>query len=671
MYALLLSFTVISGTYAARFSRDSLVNIVNSNQPSWIRISSLLILSDHYSSYYKDSAFMYANQALELSKKTSNLRGIANTYYAFGKIYINAGELSKARAYYLDGIRLCESNHEIDGQIEGYMHIGFFYQILGKNDSMMYYGLNALALSKKTKNIEIQAGVAHDIGNLYSLEGNLDKALYYCKLSLEIWKKIRHTNVAGVLSDIGNIYYNIKDYKKALIYYRQAFINAGENNDPAAFGYSLNNIGLVYYQLDSVPSSIDYFKKSIYYYNLNLNKQGIANAEENLGKSYLKIKQYKPALDHATISLKMFEFQDYKKGVQEAYNTMAEAEAGLGNYMNAWMDQKLAAQFQDSLNRLNLNRTVADFETKMEIDRADNENNLLRAEDSRQKAELNKKNQFAFFISTVMVLCLVIAFLALSSNRKRKNQLLLLSRLNEEIIQQKQILEESDELKTKLFSIVSHDFKSPLASLQLFLSMFEEGDFTKDEVKELSGKLMERMNVTFSFIENLLSWAQSQLKGYTPNLSRISLHKIVDENFELYAKQAEWKGIIFRNETDENESFIADSDMLKLVLRNLMSNAIKYTGNGGEIRVFSKRGNHKITISVSDTGVGMTKDMIGKIFSGQRINTYGTFNEPGTGLGLRLCKEFLEKIGGAIRVESELGKGSTFSFEIPLSEYLI
>jgi len=662
---LILSEMMIPRIYAARFSRDSLVKIANSNQPPWVRISSLLILSDHYSSYFKDSALMYANQALELSNKTSNLRGVANSYYAFGQIYINAGNLAKARSYYLDGIHLCEMNKEIDGQIEGYMHISFFYQILGKNDSMMYYGLNALALSKKTDNIEIQAGAAHDVGNLYSLEGNNDKALYYCKLSLDTWKKIGHSNIAGVLSDIGNIYYYQKDYRNALIYYRQAYVNAGRNYDPAAFGYSLNNIGLVYYQLDSVEPAIEYFKKSISYYNLNMNKQGIANVEENLGKTYLKIKKYKEALDHSKISLEMFVFQDYKRGVEEAYATMAEGEAGLNDYKNAWLYQKLASQFLDSINRVNLNKANTDFETKMEIVRADNENNLLREEASRQKAELNKKNQFAFFISTVMILCLIIAFLALSSNRKRRNQLLLLSKLNEEIIQQKQTLEESDELKTKLFSIVSHDFKSPLASLQLFLSMFEEGDFTKEEVKELSGKLMERMNVTFSFIENLLSWAQSQLKGYTPNLSKIDLHKLVDENFELYNRQAEWKGIMFQNDINEDEILIADSDMLKLVLRNLMSNAIKYTGNGGYVTIYSVKSKNSITVSVSDTGVGMSQEMIGKIFSGQRVNTYGTFNEPGTGLGLRLCKEFLEKIGGAIRVKSELGKGSTFSFDIP------
>jgi signal transduction histidine kinase len=106
--------------------------------------------------------------------------------------------------------------------------------------------------------------------------------------------------------------------------------------------------------------------------------------------------------------------------------------------------------------------------------------------------------------------------------------------------------------------------------------------------------------------------------------------------------------------------------MLKLVLRNLMSNAIKYSGDGGVIKIYSERTKNKIRISVSDIGVGISEDMKNKIFTSQRVNTYGTSNEPGTGLGLMLCKEFLEKIGGSIWVESEQGKGSIFSFDIPL-----
>lgn len=268
---------------------------------------------------------------------------------------------------------------------------------------------------------------------------------------------------------------------------------------------------------------------------------------------------------------------------------------------------------------------------------------------------------------TIMVIFIVIAVVALKNSKKRKKQLQLMAKLNSEIFQQKIRLEEADELKIKLFSIVSHDFKSPLASLQLFLSMFEDGDFTKEEIKELSGKLTERMNITFSFIENLLGWAQSQFNGYRPNLLRLNLHTIVEDKFALYRKQAESKGITFHNEVNPTEDLVTDENMLNLVLRNLMSNAIKYNHKGGKVNISSATDKNYTVISVCDTGVGISEEMAEKIFTSQRVNTYGTDNEAGTGLGLMLCREFLEKMGGSISVKSELGKGTAFSVKIPLA----
>ncbi len=656
----------ISTSEAIRFDRDSSIRIASKDKNYSRRVSALLDLGDHYSTRNKDSALIYARLAFELSQRANNIRGEANALYCYGKAYLNSGELMKARSYYQDGIKLCEEHHEDDGKIEGFLHFSTFYQLLGKTDSMKFYAFNAQALSNKTPIIELKAGAAQCIGNYYMVEGDFDKALYYCQLTLSIWQSMGKANIAGIYSDIGNIYYKEKTYSKALEYYRKAYDIAVKINDPDAYGFSLNNIGLVYYQLDSEAQAIEFYKKAITYYVSNSNGLGIANSEANLADAYLKAKQYQEALEIARKGFIIARELHFQKLMLQLCNAIAEAESGLGKYKEAWVDQKIASRYQDSVNMLTISQKTLDYETKIEIEKKDNENNLLRAEGLKQRAELNKKNQLAFFIGTVMILCLIIALLALGSNKKRRNQLLLMAKLNEEIIEQKQVLEESDELKTKLFSIVSHDFKSPLASLQLFLSMFEEGDFTKEEVKDLSSKLMERMNVTFSFIENLLGWAQSQLKGYTPNLSRINLYKVVEENFELYVKQAEWKGISFKNDIDHNEEIIADNDMLKLVLRNLMSNAIKYSGSGGVIMIYSKREKYKITISVSDTGVGIPEDIRKKIFTSQRVNTYGTSNEPGTGLGLMLCKEFLEKIGGSIRVHSEEGKGSVFSFDIPL-----
>ena len=164
----LFSLCFIARVDAARFDKDSLLSAAGEGRNEYLRISALLELSDHYSSFFKDSSILYARQALELSRQYKNIRGEANALYAYATIYINSGRLAKARETYLEGLKLCDQNNETDGKIEGLVHFSVFYQMLGKNDSMMYYSLKALDLSKKTNNIEIQAGVAHDIGNLYA-----------------------------------------------------------------------------------------------------------------------------------------------------------------------------------------------------------------------------------------------------------------------------------------------------------------------------------------------------------------------------------------------------------------------------------------------------------------------------------------------------------------------
>jgi signal transduction histidine kinase/tetratricopeptide (TPR) repeat protein len=664
---LLCSFFLLLRTqgHAITFNKDSLLKVAESDKDPGKRVDAWLLLSDRYASFYRDSALLYADKGLKTAQYFHLTGGEVHAYYGYEAIYFNTKDISGARAYLKKGIEFSESHHYIDGKIEGYMHYSTLCELLGKNDSMMYYALNALELSKKSSNIEIQAGVAHEIGNIYSYQGDYAKALYYCTQSLNIWNRIGHKNIAGILSDIGNIYYNKSDYTQALIFYKRAYENARQNNDALAYGYSLNNIGFLYYTLDSIPQAIEYYKQALKYYTLDLNKQGIANTEGNLGNAYLKAGKYKEALEHGKINLQFAGDQNYKKGILESYKLMAQAEAKMHHFENAWEYQKRASDYQDTLNKLTINKKVADYETKFEIEKKDNENKLLLANQEEQRAEIKRKNQLNLFTVVIMVLGFVIALLAININIKRKRELNLLNNLNAKILDQKQKLEEANEIKTQLFSIVSHDFKSPLASLNMFLTLLESGDLDDSEIKMLTHEIMERMNITFSFIDNLLGWAQSQLKGYKPVPVKANLYDIVESSFNLYNQQAEVKKIVFRNNLSPAEKVIADDNMLRLVIRNLISNAIKYSNTGGSVTIDSQKINSEIIISVADTGVGISSEILAKLFTSQRVNTVGTSNEPGTGLGLILCKDFIEKNGGRIWVDSTTGKGSVFSFSIP------
>ncbi len=167
-------------------------------------------------------------------------------------------------------------------------------------------------------------------------------------------------------------------------------------------------------------------------------------------------------------------------------------------------------------------------------------------------------------------------------------------------------------------------------------------------------------------ILNLLQWARSQTGRIEYNPENNDLKFEIDENISLLIESAEAKNLNLYSEIEENTFVYGDKNMIKTVIRNLISNAIKFTHNGGEIKISSKNKNDFIEVAVIDTGIGISKENITKLFRiDAQYTTYGTAEEKGSGLGLILCREFIEKNGGKIWIESELEKGSAFKFTLP------
>ncbi|GAB4338858.1 MAG: response regulator [Flammeovirgaceae bacterium] len=227
-------------------------------------------------------------------------------------------------------------------------------------------------------------------------------------------------------------------------------------------------------------------------------------------------------------------------------------------------------------------------------------------------------------------------------------------------------LEEMNELKTRLLSIVSHDIKSPLASLQSVLVLLGMDALTQEEIKNLSNNLSENIKKTMNFLESLLQWARIQMQGIYPLPTLIVFSDILNEIFDFYHDAANAKNIQFESFISPDVKIFADKEMVKTILRNLIANAIKFTPKQGKISVNYSISDNFTTISVSDTGVGIAKEDLSKIFNiSETFTTKGTHQEKGTGMGLAICKELVEKNGGKIWVESQQNQGSKFYFSLP------
>lgn len=231
--------------------------------------------------------------------------------------------------------------------------------------------------------------------------------------------------------------------------------------------------------------------------------------------------------------------------------------------------------------------------------------------------------------------------------------------------QQTHELTELNQVKNKLFSVIAHDLKTPMYALRnVFLSM-QHARIPAKEIKQMLPSIVNEMNYTTSLMENLLQWAKTQMKSSSIQPEMLDIKSMTQEALQILQLQASNKKIYLESRIELPVYCYADREMVNLVLRNLLSNAIKFTPENGKVMVGASDMKSYVEIFVQDTGIGMSSDDVHQLFGEMYYTTKGTASENGTGLGLKLCKHFLEQNGGEISIKSDPGKGSTFSFTLP------
>lgn len=259
------------------------------------------------------------------------------------------------------------------------------------------------------------------------------------------------------------------------------------------------------------------------------------------------------------------------------------------------------------------------------------------------------------YFSVVLCIGAVLSYL-ISSYQREKNNALTASLA----------LKEANDSKIRLLSILSHDLRSPLNSIASFLEMLHEYELSLEERRFLEKSLLNETKNTQVMLHNLLNWTKSQMDGGTSvNLVKLNLSEVVSTCLLVQQASADIKTITIRVHIDPSIELSADLDMLKLVIRNLINNAIKFTLPGGEIQIYSSYDNGHIKLHITDNGIGISAEKQQELFKLNAASTYGTSNEKGVGLGLILCKEYTEMQKGKLSFNSIPGNGTTFILEFP------
>ncbi len=613
-------------------------------------------------------ALEYTKKASQMYEETENPQGTIAALLNTMRVYEKQGEKEKSIKSKLALTKAVEKIEDKAALAMSLHLIGEFYVRQSMNAFAIDYFLRCSHTCKEQDDV-LMAYTLFSVGQLYHTIDYYHKSTLYYHEVVRIAEKISpdpRLNMVSYYNFLGFSYASEKALEKAMQYHLKAKALAEKDGDEFGQAQSLDGIGQVYQAQGKYQEGLSYLFQALARFDKFKKKwitsylclyiagcyYGLGNVEESL---VYGLKSYSFANQSNTSETKM-----------KSSLLLAQAYEKLGQYKQAYQFQSIHLAVKDSfLGRENFTR-LADIEIKSLTEKNQQEMALLE-KDKQLHIEENKNQRLLLFSISGALLSAILLAVALYINNQNKQKInRQLAAQKEEIQAQAKNLSQVNVTKDKLFAIIGHDLRSPINSLSSMMSLLEEQDISVDEFILFSGKLKKGVEHVHFTLNNLLLWANSQMQGLQTKPQITNLQDLLIENFNLLEAIAKSKNISLLNKIPADAQVWADTDQINLVFRNMISNALKFTTNGGSISVAGEQKGEIWELAVTDTGVGMSAETIAKLFKKENyFSTQGTGGEKGIGLGLLLCQEMIERNGGKIWVASEIGKGTTFRFTLP------
>ncbi|HEY2580355.1 MAG TPA: tetratricopeptide repeat-containing sensor histidine kinase [Mucilaginibacter sp.] len=700
---------------------DSLKTLVASSlkqgaEPDTLSINRLNKLAADYFNSHPDSTLYYAQKSIALSRKINYKAGIANGLVQAAHANFFIGKFSLAHQQFGEAILIYKHLKDYKGLSNSYILYGRMYNVQAKYKLALYYLNLALDINKTTENEADEADCYKYMGIVYFSEGQLSTALdYYYKALFIALKQHNIHAMAANYNDIGFVLYSMEMYPNALEYYKKSLNILEGSKDLYGVGAINENIGEVLMSEADYDRAITYLEKSIKIAEKQDDKEGLISVYSDMGLCYAHKGQYKKALDYLNSSLQIatkyniIYYQAYtligfatvynlQKDYKNAYKYATEGQklavklgnlsvrsnaalqlnktlAGLGKFDQAY---KLLKQYIDLKDSLNNNESIQKLTSySLELDFATKEHQLaLQQKEKDLLYQQRIKQQRLINITFLSIILGMVAISVVYYRQKRKQQKinLMLEEKNREVLRQKtdlddqaQKLNDLNTLKDRLISVLAHDLRAPLSTLRGLFSLLQDETISHAQMLEMIPGVLKKLEYTSDFLDTLLFWINSQMDNFGSSAKSFQIKDIVAYEAESYSEQAALKGINLIDKVPDNIAASADPNSVRIVIRNLITNAIKFSKENDTIEINAKQydpENHIIT--VKDTGTGMSPEQLNKLFKSKVNSNTGTNNESGTGMGMLFCKDLVEKCNGKIWVTSTLGKGTEFSFTVPI-----
>jgi len=580
-------------------------------------------LANSYRYERPDSAEYYYKQALELAINQQLTHEEATIIASIGALYYIRGNYFQALEKFTESLDKFRGLNDQKGVAAGLNNCGMIFCVQKKYRLSITQHQRSLEVCNQIKDTLLQERNLFNLAIVYNDMGKYDSALYFAQKARDInlAKDYRTENIR--LSNLfGEIYFQKGDYQESFESYLEV-LNAKDFDNKWEQGYAF---------------------------------AGIA-------RTGLKLGYTDQAIKYATASFQMASEIKALWDMTHAAEILAEAYAQKGNFKEAYCFEVKYKLLSDSL----LNEANEREMNNLHLLQQEAENRRLLLQSEKQQLALHRKNQMTYIYVVGFVLFSILVFLLWRNLRLKSKMNKSLQAKNSIIAHKNQELEHANATKDRFFHLVAHDLKSPLSVMISFTDVLQQNlaYYDEEKIREFLTALHQSSLQGFRLLENLLDWARLQTNAITYDPDKLKIYPLVDDTLQLLGSNAKDKNIEVKTEVDEQLMAVIDRNMFLTVLRNLLSNAIKFSEEGSSVTISAKKTDDRVTIKVTDTGVGIPQADMDKLF---RIETYysrpGTKKEKGTGLGLILCHDFVKKMGGQLQVESTEGKGSSFSFSV-------
>lgn len=522
----------------------------------------------------------------------------------------------------------------------------------------------------KSENSEERFIALNELAKIYLKQQDYPNALKYYFKKIDYCKAINDTNcLASEYFNIGVCFYQRKDLDEASKYLNLSIRMFEARQQRSLLAMAYDYLGKTLLEKKNFQLAREYFEKSLYTYQEIGAKFSESQECIHLAEMFQQNEKYKMSIDYAQMALDIAENENLPDLQISAHNLLAECyyaqkkfELSVRHYLRY---QELNEIYQATLAK----SETSDSEIRNRLARQNQVMNLTYSYEhqlAEKQDNLDKAN--LFFLITAISLFGLSLFAGIAYFIKRRNCNHLQKAKTKEIQTLKTQITHMDMTRDKIFDIISHDLKNPFNALLGFSSLMvnEYDEFNDLEKKKFIRQIYEATDSITKLLNNLLEWGKSQSGNIKVKKEPVSLAKVVGNLMPIIIPQTKNKNIFVKSNIEPATVVYADPNMISTVLRNLVTNAVKFTPVNGEITLDCKEQGKEVEVCVKDTGIGIPEKYINTLFTG--VNGYRPKlkSNQGTGLGLILCREFVTKNGGKIWVESTEGKGSSFKFTLPV-----